>query len=97
MSYVLALFGLLILIFREFDVFSSDWKMILLGIAVQFFILASALTYHNIYKNETRIALVRDFGWRCYDTSWECEQCVARRYCAWFEEGGEAENDYAKG
>lgn len=86
MSYVLALFGLLILIFREFDVFSSDWKMLLLGIAVQFFILASALTYHNIYKNETRIALVRDFGWRCYDTSWECEQCVARRYCAWFEE-----------
>lgn len=86
MSYVRALFGLLILIFREFDVFSSDWKMILLGIAVQFFILASALTYHNIYKNETRIALVRDFGWRCYDTSWECEQCVARRYCAWFEE-----------
>ena len=86
MSYVLALFGLLILIFREFDVFSSDWKMILLGIAVQFFILASALTYHNIYKNETRIALVRDFGWRCYDTSWECEQCVARRYCARFEE-----------
>lgn len=86
MSYVPALFGLLILIFREFDVFSSDWKMILLGIAVQFFILASALIYHNIYKNETRIALVRDFGWRCYDTSWECEQCVARRYCAWFEE-----------
>ena len=20
------------------------------------------------------------------DTSWECEQCVARRYCAWFED-----------
>lgn len=38
------------------------------------------------YDEETRIALVRDFGWRCYDTSWECEQCVARRYCAWFEE-----------
>ncbi len=60
MSYVLALFGLLILIFREFDVFSSDWKMILLGIAVQFFILASALTYHNIYKNETRIGALEE-------------------------------------
>lgn len=49
------------------------------------------------YDEKTRIALVRDFGWRCYDTSWECEQCVARRYCAWFEEEDEAENDYAKG
>ena len=38
------------------------------------------------YDEETRIALVRDFGWRCYETSWECEMCVARRYCAWFEE-----------
>lgn len=38
------------------------------------------------YDAETRIALVRDFGWCCYDTSWECERCVARRYCAWFED-----------
>lgn len=45
---------------------------------------------------ETRIALVRDFGWACYDTSFECEKCVARRYCAWFEEEDETENDYAK-
>ncbi len=49
------------------------------------------------YDEETRIALVRDFGWRCYDTSFECEKCVARRYCAWFEEEDETENDYAKG
>ena len=35
---------------------------------------------------ETGVALVRDFGWRCYDTSWECEKRVARRYCAWFED-----------
>ena len=35
---------------------------------------------------ETRVALVRDFGWRCYCTSWECEKCAARRYCAWFED-----------
>ena len=38
------------------------------------------------YDEETRIALVRDFGWRCYDISWECERCVARRYCAWFKD-----------
>ena len=38
------------------------------------------------YDEETRIALVRDFGWRCYDTSWECEKCVAKKYCSWFED-----------
>lgn len=40
---------------------------------------------------ETRIALVRDFGWRCYGTSWGCENCAARQYCSWFEEDGENE------
>ena len=55
MSYASILFGLLILVFREADVFSSGWKAILLEIVVGFFILASALTYNNIYKNETRI------------------------------------------
>lgn len=30
------------------------------NIAVQFFILASALTYHNIYKNETRIGALEE-------------------------------------
>ena len=49
------------------------------------------------YDEETRIALVRDFGWHCYDTPFECEKCVARRCCAWFEEENESENDYAKG
>lgn len=38
------------------------------------------------YDEETRIALVKDFGWRCYDTSWECKKCTARKYCGWFEE-----------
>ena len=39
---------------------------------------------------ETRVALVRDLGWRCYDTSWECESCKASTYCSWFEaDGGE--------
>lgn len=40
---------------------------------------------------ETRVALVRDFGWSCYDTSWECEKCAARQYCRWFEEETEDE------
>ena len=39
----------------------------------------------------TRIALVRDFGWRCYDISFECESCGARQYCSLFEEDGENE------
>ena len=38
------------------------------------------------YDEETRIALVRDLGWRCYDTSWECEKCAAKKYCSWFED-----------
>lgn len=47
----------------------------------------------NWYDKETRIALVRDFGWACYDTSWECESCEARQYCSWFEEERREEYD----
>lgn len=35
------------------------------------------------YDDETRIALVRDFGWSCFDTSRECDTCPARQYCHW--------------
>ena len=38
------------------------------------------------YDSETRIALVRDFGWSCFDTSWECDTCPAKQYCRWHEE-----------
>ena len=38
------------------------------------------------YDEETRIALVRDFGQCCNDTSWECENCVVKKYCFWFED-----------
>ncbi len=41
------------------------------------------------YDDETRLALVRDFYWRCFDTSWECENCVAKKYCAWWEDANE--------
>ena len=40
----------------------------------------------NWYDKETRIALVKDFGWCCYDVSFECESCEARQYCSWFED-----------
>lgn len=38
------------------------------------------------YDEETRLVLVRDFGWKCFDPSWECENCVAKNYCRWWEE-----------
>lgn len=39
---------------------------------------------------ETRVALVRDFGWSCLETSWECDTCEAKPYCHWHEgDGGE--------
>lgn len=37
---------------------------------------------------ETRIALVRDFGWACYETSWECDSCPAKPHCYWHIENG---------
>ena len=38
------------------------------------------------YDSETRIALVRDFGWSCFEPSWECNNCLAKPYCKWHEE-----------
>lgn len=55
MSYVLMLCGVMLMLFRESDVFSSDWKTVLLGISAGLVLVASALTQNNIYKNETRI------------------------------------------
>ena len=40
---------------------------------------------------DTRVALVRDFGWSCYDPSWECDTCAAKPYCRWHQE----EDDHA--
>jgi hypothetical protein len=33
------------------------------------------------YDKDTRISLVRDFGWSCLDPSWECDTCPAKPYC----------------
>lgn len=38
------------------------------------------------YDNETRLIMVKDFGWACLDTGWECDSCVAKQYCSRFEE-----------
>lgn len=38
------------------------------------------------YDPETRVVLVRDFGWSCYDPSWECDDCPAKPYCHWHEQ-----------
>lgn len=31
-------------------------------------------------NDDDRLFLVKH-GWSCYDTSWECENCCARKYC----------------
>lgn len=40
----------------------------------------------NWYDTETRLELVRDFGWACLDTSWECDECPAKQHCSWHEQ-----------
>jgi hypothetical protein len=42
------------------------------------------------YDQETRVALVRDFGWSCWETSWECDGCPAKPFCSWHEPEVEA-------
>ena len=38
------------------------------------------------YDDETRVILVRDYGWWCWEPSWECDSCPARQYCRWHSE-----------
>lgn len=40
------------------------------------------------YDTETRIALVRDFAWSCFEPSWECDICPAKPHCHWHEQEG---------
>ena len=42
------------------------------------------------YDDETRLLLVRDFGWSCIEPSWECDSCNCKKYCSWHEEEGAA-------
>lgn len=41
------------------------------------------------YDPETRMLLVRDYGWSCTETSWECLFCAAKKHCMWWEENNE--------
>ena len=45
------------------------------------------------YDGETRLLLVRDFGWSCIEPSWECDSCNCKKYCSWHEEEG-ADNEH---
>lgn len=38
------------------------------------------------YDPETRLALVRDFGWACFEPSFECDSCEARKFCSHWED-----------
>lgn len=38
------------------------------------------------YDAEIRVALVRDFGWQCFEPSWECDTCPAKPYCFWHQQ-----------
>lgn len=42
------------------------------------------------YDPETRMMLVRDHGWSCLEPSWECDNCVAKKYCMWGEDNENA-------
>ena len=55
MSFMLILFGFILIVCRESDVFSSDWKTIFLGVGLALINIAFSIACNNIYKNETRI------------------------------------------
>ena len=38
------------------------------------------------YDPETRLVLVRDLGWACYEPSFECDSCNARKFCSHWED-----------
>ena len=60
MSFMLILFGFILIVCRESDVFSSDWKTILLGIGAAFIAVAWELICDNNYRNETRIVKLEE-------------------------------------
>ena len=35
------------------------------------------------YDPETRLLLVRYYGWSCLEPSWECDKCIAKKYCTY--------------
>lgn len=37
------------------------------------------------YNDKSRLFLVKELGWACFDTSFECDDCIARQDCSWWE------------
>ena len=60
MSFMLILFGFILIVCRESDMFSSNWKTILLGIGSALTAIAWELICDNNYKNETRIVKLEE-------------------------------------
>ena len=60
MSFMLILFGFILIVCRESDVFSSGWKTILLGVGAALIAVAWELICDNNYKNETRIVKLEE-------------------------------------
>ncbi|MCM1296371.1 MAG: hypothetical protein NC311_12600 [Muribaculaceae bacterium] len=44
--------------------------------------------------DETRLVLVRDFGWQCEEQTENCLDCVAREWCAEWEAYMDTMEDY---
>lgn len=40
-------------------------------------------------NDKDRLFLVKELGWICYDTSFECDSCCAKKYCQYFDDRGE--------
>ena len=38
------------------------------------------------YDMETRMILVKDLGWSCYEPGYECDTCQAKPFCRWHME-----------
>lgn len=55
MSWFMMLVGLMLMICRESDAFSSDWETIFLGIGAALINIAFSIACNKIYKNESRI------------------------------------------
>lgn len=34
------------------------------------------------YNDADRLFMVKELGWACLETSFECESCVAKQYCS---------------
>lgn len=45
----------------------------------------------NWNNEKERLFLVKELNWACFEPSFECDECIAKQYCRWFESEVEAE------